>query len=240
MTMRSIEWSGHPFGDAAGPPSRSEFLDPAADSDQHHLGSRLFDPLAARHARQLAHAEDLAGGSDAAELKSARRAGAKRATVDLNGPLGDDWVMFYGYHNASGPIGQLLLGPRGLIAMNSYFIDAEVHCRGDKWHAEKVIKGETRKRELSLNDEHGRSPSAELNQAADTLEKFLHAAGAQFSVQRVVLLNHPKWSDGEWHRPTLQVFGSTHDFLTWVNKLPKSLDRGQKRQLQELIAGPAK
>jgi hypothetical protein len=212
-------------------------MDPAADVDQHRLGSRLFDPLAARHARQLAHSEDLAGGADAAQVRTARRSGAKRATIDLDGPLGDDWIMFYGYRNASGPIGQLLLGPRGLIAMNSYCIDAEVHCRGDKWHAEKAIKGETRKRELSLNDERGRSPSTELNQAADTLEKFLHAAGVQLSVQRVVLLNHSMGSEGERHRPTVQVFASAQDFLAWVNKLPKILDRGQKRQLQELIAG---
>ena len=240
--MRTIEWSGHPFGDApagnsGGTPSWSQRLGPDAGAEQHHLGSRLLDPLAARHAKQLAHAEDLAGGTDAGQAKTARRSGAKRATIDLNGPLGDDWIMFYGYRNASGPIGQLLLGPAGLIAMTSLSIDAEVHCRGDKWHAEKVSKGDPHKHELSLDDEHGRSPSLELNQAADTLEKFLHAADAKLSVPRVVLLNHPTGSAGEWHRPTVHVFGSTFDFISWVHKLPKIFDRGQKRHLQELITG---
>jgi hypothetical protein len=240
--VRTIEWSGHPFGDApaghaGGMPSSSQRPGQEAGAEQHHLGSRLLDPLAARHAKQLAHAEDLAGGTDAAQTKTARKSGAKRATIDLNGPLGDDWIMFYGYRNASGPIGQLLLGPAGLIAMTSLCIDAEVHCRGDKWHAEKIIKGDSRKHELSLDDEHGRSPSVELNQATDTLEKFLHAAGAKLSVPRVVLLNHPTVREGEWHRPAVHVFGSTYDFLTWVHTLPKIFDRGQKRHLQELITG---
>lgn len=210
-------------------PARSQALGPAAGPGQQHLATRLLDPLAAHHARQLAHAEDLraAGSADAGELKGARKLGAKHAATDLQAHLGDDWVLFHGLRTTGGGIGQLLIGPRGLVAMTSMYLDATVHCRGDKWHAEK----------LSLDDRDGRSPSVQLNQAADVLEKCLHAAGLRFSVQRVVLLNHPRSAQGEWHRPTVQVFGSAFDFITWLNKLPKTLDRGQKRQLENLITG---
>jgi hypothetical protein len=251
--MRIVEWSGHLVGDApasqarAAMPVRSELLGPeAGDADQSHLRSRLLDPLAARRARQLAHADDLrsaGGGATSNDVRTARKAGGHRAAIDLNGPLGDDWVMCRGYQNASGPIGQLLLGPRGLVAMTSYFLDAEVHCRGEKWHAERPGRSreanarEPKARELSLNDPDGRSPSTQLNQASDTLEKFLHAAGVQLSIERVVLLNHPKAWEGEWHRPSVHIFRSTFDLTTWLNKLPKVLDRGQKKQIENLISG---
>jgi hypothetical protein len=261
--VRTVEWTGHPVGDgqpaaAAGSQSRigqrSEVFGPAADvdSDQHRFG-RLLDPLAARHARQQAHNEDLAGAASASEIKGARKLGARHAASDLESRLGDDWVLVHNLQTTAGPISQLLLGPAGLIAMTSLYLNATVHCRGDKWHAEKELKargapGERDDRhgrnpeatlEMSLNDHDGRSPSAQLNQAADTLEKYLHVAGGQLKVERVVLINHPRPGEDELHRPTVHVFRSTSEFLGWLHKLPKFLDRGQKRQIENLISGGA-
>jgi hypothetical protein len=253
--MRVVEWSGHPVGDAqpgiAGSQSqlgqRSEVFGPASDQE-HHIGSRLLDPLAARHARQRAHAEDLAGSASAAEIKGARKLGARHAVTDLQ-HLGDDWLLIRGLQTTAGPIGQLLLGSPGLIALTSLYLAATVHCRGDKWHAEKELKprglpgdrGEHHDRqhestmEMSLDDPAGRSPSVELNQAADTLEGFLRSGGVQLRVERVVLVNHPRPGEDQWHRPTVHVFGSTSNFLSWLHKLPKILDRGQKRQIENLV-----
>lgn len=258
--MRTVEWSGHPIGDAqpdaAGSQSRlgqrSQAFGPAVDddSDQHRFG-HLLDPLAARHARQRAHAADLAGSNSAGEIKGARKLGARHAASDLQSRLGDDWVLIHNLQTTAGPIPQLLLGPSGLIALTSLYLNATVHCRGDKWHAEKELKphgpsGELDQRrqrdmtmELSLDDHDGRSPSAQLNQAADTLERYLRTAGAQLKVERVVLINHPRPGEDEFHRPTVHAFDSTARFLGWLHKLPNFLDRGQKRQLEELIKGGA-
>ncbi len=254
--MRTVEWSGHPLGDpsqapAASPglPARSAALGPATEPDQQRIGSRLLDPLAARHARQLAHADDLRAAS-AGELKSARKLGARYVVTDLESRLGDDWVLVRGLLTVGGGIGQVLIGPHGVIAMTSLHLDATVHCHGDNWRAEKPVRHDHGSKqdehhgwhnetstELSLDDQDGRSPSVQLNQAADVLEKFLHAAGPRFSVQRVILLNHPRLERGTWHRPTVNVLGSAADLLTWLNKLPKTLDRGQRRQIENLIAG---
>ncbi len=124
-----------------------------------------------------------------------------------------------------------------------------MRCRGDKWHAEKELKtggraGGLEDRpghhhgpgvEVSLDDHQGRSPSVALNQAADALEKFLGPSGLNLRVERAVLVIHPGPGEDQWHRPTVHVFSSTFDFLTWLHKLPKTLDRGQKRQVEKLI-----
>jgi hypothetical protein len=249
--MRVVEWSGHPVGDAppgvagsqSGLGQRSEVFGPASDQE-HHFGARLLDPLAARRARQQAHTEDLAGSASAAEVKGARKLGARHAVTDLQ-RLGDDWVLIRGLQTTAGPIGQVLLGSSGLVALTSLYLAATVHCRGDKWHVEKELKtkgpsqqqGRQREStmEMSLDDHLGRSPSVELNQAADTLEGFLRSAGVQLRIERVVLINHPRPGEDQWHRPTVHVFGSTTNFLTWLSKLPKILDRGQKRRVEELM-----
>jgi len=245
-------------------PQRSEGFGPATATDaveQHHFGSRLLDPLAARHAWQRAHAEDLAGAASAGEVKGARKLGARHTATDLGEHLGDDWVLIHNLQTTAGPIGQLLLGPSGVVALTSLYLNATVICHGDKWHAEKPEKPEKTANhgqhpgnrdergghhhdreptiELSLNDHDGRSPSVQLNQAADTLERFLRAAGVGLKVERAVLINHPRPGDDELHRPTVHVFSSTWDFRTWLHKLPKFLDRGQKRQVEVLISGGA-
>jgi hypothetical protein len=257
--MRIVEWTGHPVGDAqpGGPgsasqmPRQSEGFGPAAGADdgQHHFGSRLLDPLAARHARQQAHAQDLAGATSAGEIKGARKLGARHAAADLQSRLGDGWVMVRNLQTTAGPIGQLLLGPAGLVAMTSLYLGATVHCRGDKWHAEKELKpkgplaGRDERHglhheptmEMSLDDHQGRSPSVQLNHAADVLEQVLRASGTQLRVERVILINHPGPAEDAIHRPTVHVFRSTSQFMDWLHKLPNVLDRGQKRQIENLF-----
>jgi hypothetical protein len=252
--MRIVEWSGRPVGGAQpgtrGSQSRtgqrSEGFGPMTDADAepHRFGS-LLDPLAARHARQRAHAEDLAHAGTAGEVKGAVKLGGRHFATDLEGRLGDDWLLIHGLATSSGPVSQLLLGPAGLVALTSLHLNATVHCRGDNWHAEREVKpgghpgahpgGGGSSVEVSLDDHQGRSPSVALNQAADTLEKFLRSAGEQLRIERVVLINHPRPGDDHWHRPTVHVLGSTSDFLSWLHKLPKILDRGQKRQIEKLI-----
>src|SRR6266705_5855999 len=111
--MRVVEWAGHPVGDAqpAGPgsqsrmPQRSQGFGPATTTDaveQHNFGSRLLDPLAARHARQRAHAEDLAGAASTGEVKGARKLGARHAAADLQSRLGDDWVLVHNLRTTAG------------------------------------------------------------------------------------------------------------------------------------------
>jgi hypothetical protein len=236
--VRVIEVSGQ-SGGQQNQVEHDDAIGPGADSDEHHLASRLRDTLAARHARQAAHAEDerLA---DAQVTHAARKTGGKQAVTFMSSLLDDGWTMIRGYQNSSGGIGQLLLGTHGLVAMTSLHLDATVHCRGDKWHAEKSDHRDGRPLgETQLVDQAGRSPSTQLNQAADALEQFLRSCDVEISVARVVLLTHPRSRVEESRRPAVQLFASPYDLARWLKELPKVLDRGQRRKIEELISGHA-
>jgi hypothetical protein len=105
------------------------------------------------------------------------------------------------------------------------------------WRAEKFDhRAGTRIGEIHLGDQAGRSPSTQLNQAADELEQFLRSSGAEIKVLRVVLLNHPRSQVEERLRQTVHIFASPYDLGRWLNDLPKVLDRAGRRQLERLLA----
>jgi hypothetical protein len=242
--VRIVELSGLP-GDAqpgagASPsqaPFTSAFLGPEDTSEQHQFASQLRDTLAARRAMKRARVQDLrsARPPDAGAVRGARKAGAKYAASELHERLGDDWALFRGYRNSRGGIDQLLLGPSGLVAMMSIYLDAAVRCHGEKWHADKLGKDGQALGEIHLDDRAGRSPSVELNQCADELQELLRSAGVAAGVQRAVLLTHPRSRLESSIRPAVHIFTSTFDLVTWLHKMPKALDRGVRRSIEELI-----
>jgi hypothetical protein len=235
--MRVIEAASQTAGqrdDAARAPSGPDVISPAASPGEHQFASRLRDTLAARHALQAAHQQD-ARSADAETLHAARKAGGKHTVTYLASLLGDDWTLIRGYQNSYGGIGQILFSAHGVVAMTSLHLDATVHCHGDTWRAERFghdgkLLGQTR-----LVDQAGRSPSTQLNQAADTLEQLLRSQGTQISVLRVVLLNHPRSRLEDHQRPAVQIFASPYDLARWLKELPKTLDRAGRRQIEHLL-----
>jgi len=239
--VRFVELPGQPGGQDEDANAEQAFTAqmsaPAPDPGGHKFGSRLRDNLDARHARQAAHQEDVRL-ADASAIDSALEEGGRQAKIFLQSLLGDEWMMISGYRNSAGGIGQLLVGEHGVVAMTSLHLDATVHCHGDKWRAE-VFDHRAGKRiaEIRLHDQAGRSPSTQLNQAADELEQFLRSSGIGIAVLRVVLLNHPRSQVGENLRQTLNIFSSPYDLGRWLNDLPEVLDRAGRRQLDRLLAG---
>jgi hypothetical protein len=232
--VRYVELPGQPEG--AEQPLTPQLSGPAADPGEHRFGSRLRDTLDARHARQAAHTEDLRL-ADVATMHSVAEEGGRQAKVFLGSLLGDDWMMISGYQNSAGRIGQILVGMHGVVAMTSLHLDATVHCNGDKWRAEKFDhRTGTRIGQIDLHDQAGRSPGTWLNQAADEFEKFLRSSGAETTVLRVVLLNHPRSRVEESVRQTVNIFASPYDLGRWLDGLPKTLDRAGRRQLERLVA----
>jgi hypothetical protein len=176
--------------------------------------------------------------AETSALDAAREEGGKQAEIFLASLLEDDWMMIHGYQNSAGGIDQILVGEHGVVAMTSLHLDATVHCHGDKWRAE-IFDHRVGKRigKLQLQDQAGRSPGTQLNQAADELEQFLRSAGVEINVLRVVLLNHSRSQLGERVRQTVNIFASPYDLGRWLDDLPEMLDRAGRRQLDRLLAG---
>src|SRR5262249_37752196 len=156
--------------------------------------SWLRASVAVRRLRRLAPVPPKAGqdpSQDEARL-AAGRAGGQQVAQELGRGLGNDWVLFRGYCNRRGEIDHLLLGPPGLIAIESKHLNATVHCQGDDWRFDKFDRFGNLVQQGRLSDRRGRSPSVQLNQPADMLEEFLSGRGGKGSMLRVVFLEHPE------------------------------------------------
>src|SRR6266550_1227058 len=75
--------------------------------------------------------------TDLEEKIMAGIAGEQLVATELSRALDDDWILLRGYRNRRGEIDQLLLGPRGLFAIEVKNLNATVHVDGDRWRADK-------------------------------------------------------------------------------------------------------
>jgi len=259
--MRTIELSNHPRDAlrlarerraAAGGPDQATFAQAAA---RHQLlvgraaASRdrarrerrwigwLRGSFALRKLRRLAPPPppDAGTRTDREEALRAGIAGEQQVAADFGRVLGDDWVLIRGYCNRGGEIDHLLLGPPGLIAIESKHRNATVHCDGDDWRFEKFDKYGNLKEHGPFADRRGRSPSVQLNQPADQLAEFLSTRGARVSMMRVVLLTHPNSKRGTCNRPTVHIALSATALARELDDMPPVLGAAQRARLEDLI-----
>jgi Nuclease-related domain len=155
--------------------------------------------------------------------------------AQLGRSLGDDWTLLRGYRNRRGEIDDLLLGPRGLFAIEVKNLNATVHVDGDRWRADKFDNYGNLVEQWPITDRKGRSPSQQVNESADELERFLHERGQQVTIQRVVVLTHRRSRLGPSRRPTVHVGTSTDDVLRLVHDSPGDLGDRQRAEIGRLI-----
>jgi Nuclease-related domain len=171
------------------------------------------------------------------EALAAGMSGEQAAAVEFGNSLGDDWTLLRGYRNRGGEIDQLLLGPRGLFAIEVKYRNATVHCDGDEWWYDKYDQyGNLVETDRPLTDRKGRSPSRQVNEAADRLEDFLRSRGLPVEIERVVLFNHPRSALGDLRNLTVHVATSTEWILR--NTLKGSaafLDETRLERLEKLV-----
>ena len=118
--------------------------------------------------------------------------------------LPDEWILVSGYRNVKGEIDQLLVGPRGVFAIEIKFINGVVHCDGDRWWSDKYDRyGNLVETNRPLADKRGRSPSKQLNDSADMLQSFLAKRVNVSRVHRAVVLSHNSSRLGELRNITV-------------------------------------
>ena len=173
--------------------------------------------------------------TDAEEKIRAGIAGEQLVAAELGRALTDDWTLLRGYRNRRGEIDHVLLGPKGLFAIEVKNVNATVYVAGDQWRADKYDNYGNLVEQYRITDRKGRSPSEQLNESADELERFLRGRGQQITAQRVVVLTHRRSRLANASHPTVHVGTSTGYVLTLLDDSPNNLDEPQRTELQSLI-----
>ncbi len=178
-----------------------------------------------------------AGHTDTEEKLLAGIAGEQQVAVELGRALDDEWTLLRGYRNRRGEIDHLLLGPQGLFAIEVKNLNATVHVDGDRWRADKYDNYGNLVEQRTIADRTGRSPSAQLNEPADDLERFLRERGQPVAIQRVVILAHRRSRIGTARNLTVRVATSPGYLLTLINGASgqKPLTDKQRTAIRRLI-----
>jgi hypothetical protein len=174
--------------------------------------------------------------SDQEQILTAGMTGEEMVASALGRALGDEWILLRGYRNRGGEIDQILLGPRALIAIEVKHRNATVYCDGDDWRFDKYDRYGNRVEQGRIADKRGRSPSVQLNEPASALEAFLHSRGQPVSIQRVVLLTHPRSELGSYRNLTVHVSTSTNYVISLLSGGSQpTFGMAQQAEIERLI-----
>jgi hypothetical protein len=166
----------------------------------------------------------------------AGRNAERRVADELAAALDGEWVLLRGYCNARGEIDALLLGPRGLFAIEQKYRSVRVYVRGDEWTAEQIDKhGKTRGARVPIQDKKGRSPSEQVKEPMAALSRWLSQNRRGMPITPVVLLTHPSARIGSIQQPTVRVEISTRRLLALVERSQYALDAGRRADIERLI-----
>jgi hypothetical protein len=168
------------------------------------------------------------------ESLRAEAAGQQQAAAALGRVFGDGWVLLRGYCNQAGQI-DLILGRRGLIAVQAAHLDATVHCDGDEWRAEKYDEDGNLMGQDPIADGGGRSPGRQVSELADQLEQLLTSRGHHVPVQRVVLLTHPRSKVGHRHNSAVHITTSAQGIGQLASGSAVALNLAQVNAIEQLI-----
>jgi hypothetical protein len=163
-------------------------------------------------------------------------AGESFVAGELGRALDDEWTLLRGYHNRRGEIDLVLLGPRGLFAIEVKNQNGRIDCHGDQWWSTRYDKyGNQVEARREMSDRRGRSPSVQLNEPATVLQGFLASRGHPVTIGRVVALVHPRSQLGRCTRPTVEICTSVRELLRMLYASPVSVTPSERAALEQLI-----
>jgi hypothetical protein len=113
------------------------------------------------------------------------------ATLDR--ALDDGWALFKGYRNPAGEIDYLLIGPRGLFAIEVKHVNGAFRIAPEQWLYRRSDGYGNEVGDVTLlADRGGRPPQVQLAEPLEQLARFLAKRGQPVPWRSVVLLNHPR------------------------------------------------
>ena len=171
--------------------------------------------------------------------EQAMRAGrnAERRFADrLAEVLDDEWLLLRGYCNARGEIDALLLGPRGLFAIEEKYRSVRVYISDDKWLVEQIDRdGRPRGGRVPIQDKRGRSPSIQVMEPTVALSRWLTDNKRGTPITPVVLLTHPSARIRTVEHPTVRVERSISGLLALIERSRSTVDAGHRADIERLI-----
>ncbi len=206
---------------------------------QHRWGAWLRGVFAVRRLRRQAPpAPAPASGPTDEEAKlAAGMEGERLVETALGLVLDDEWALLRGYRNRGGEIDHLLIGPRGVFAIEGKHRNATIDCDGDLWVATKYDRyGNQVDDPVPMTDRRGRSPSEQVNEPASILQDFLRrTAGHPVTITRIVALTHPRARLGNCTGLTVHITTSIRQITDLLNSSPAALTPAQCADLEHLI-----
>jgi hypothetical protein len=124
--------------------------------------------------------------------------------------LDDSWTMISGYKGYKGEIDQILVGPIGILAVEIKTTNGVIYINGDEWHRDKYDRyGNCVERGLPIKDNGGRSPSVQINQASDPLERFLRQRIPTLKkISRAVIFAHERSQIGGVSAQSVEIIAT--------------------------------
>lgn len=248
--MRVIELSNHPVdevrrtedtiaGERRAVVERSQAVDrlranQAASRHWWQFGRRLRDRrevqalIARRPRRDPARSHQLAR----------RRAGVAaedEVTANLS-VLPDEWTLVRGYANRRGELDHLLIGPRGVWAIEVKGRGIRVHVNGDRWSFEKFDRYGNRVDRGVLTDRGGRSWGRQVTDIAADLDRFLRSRGAAVTIETAVVVMHHRAEIGSCADLKISALSiGTDELLKEILGQPVTLDADRLDHIRRLI-----
>lgn len=147
-------------------------------------------------------------------LRSGAR-GEEIAQEHFRSRLSDDWTAVAGYKNAKGEIDLVLVGRQGVVCLEIKYLNAVIHCVGDRWHRDKTDRfGNLIETGLPIEDSTGRSPSEQLREPCAVLREFLERKRLPFTVPiwTGVVFTHRNSRIGRVQQQTVDFIGRLEEF----------------------------
>ena len=178
--------------------------------------------------------------SDEELMWQAGNEGERRVTEHLSSLLDDDWTLISGYRGPGGEVDQILVGPLGVCALETKYLNGRVFVSGDTWDIDKYDNyGNLVESERPIEDRRGRSPSEQVNGAVKPLERFLSKRDLVNRVNRAVVLTHDKSEVGRVEKQTVDYIGTLDEVTVdclFSRRAPR-LDRESAVSVVQRIQG---
>jgi hypothetical protein len=150
--------------------------------------------------------------------------------------LPDDWVMLRGYRNRRGETDHLLIGPRGLWAIEVKAYHARLHVHGDRWWFERLDRWGNVVDRQPATDRSGRTWARQVNEVANDLARALERARHRITINRAVMLLHERASLGRCRNPNVDLVStSPHQLLQVMHEQPTQLSSATCRSIVQAV-----